>query len=333
MNLVPGKSTFSEAEHIELRAETEKVKTFEKLTEAEIARQAEVSPSTLNSYLKGRYQGDNNSPAAALHRWLQSRRKVAELRQRLPVAPTFQPLETSRKITSTLQYAREMGRMVVIAGAPGMSKTATCRQFASETPRVWMATLDPASRGVPTALCEILASMGEPDARGTPQTLSRKIGAKAAEAKGLIIIDEAQHASDQTIEQVRSINDRYRVGIALVGNEEAYTKVGTAGTRKAFAQVSSRMAMRKVFGAPLPADVTAMANAWADANRETLTEPEFKFLRTIAAKPGGLRNVEMTMEAALLAACGADQPLQLEHLQGAFAQLAGHDQSNAFRAA
>lgn len=328
MNLNPGKTEFTSDEHAALRNEVERVKGLEGLSEAEIGRQADLSSSTLNSYLKSKYGGDNNSPASSLHKWLEARRKVAEMRLQAPEKPNFLELQDSRQILSTLSYAREMGRMVVIAGAPGVSKTSSCLYYAHLTPRVWMATMEPATRGVPTMLTEVLAAMGEPDARGTPQALARRIAVRAAEAKSLIIIDEAQHLSDQAIEQLRSLNDRVRgLGVAIVGNEAAYSKVGTAGGKTAFAQVSSRMARRHTITAPQAADVQALAHAWASVNREELDAPSIRFLQQIAAKPGGLRNVEMTIEAALFAARGAGAPVDLDLLRGAFAQLAGLPQS------
>jgi hypothetical protein len=81
--------------------------------------------------------------------------------------------------------------------------------------------------------------------------------------------------------------------------------------------------MRRYIRAPDERDAADLAHAWADANGEVIGKPEVTFCQAIAAKPGGLRNIEMTMEAALMAARGSAEPLGLEHLQGAFAQLSG----------
>jgi DNA transposition AAA+ family ATPase len=327
MNVTQGKSTFTEAEHTALRRSVEKIKKGSPpMTEAAIAREADVSPSTLNAYLKGTYAGQNDPVAAALHRWLEARRVQAEMRMRLPVHPDFQPLATSSAILNRLHYARAMKRMVVVAGVPGVSKTATARQYCQDNPRAYMATMDPACRGVPTMLLEILDAIGVADARGTPQQLAKKVVQKLTEAPSLLILDEAQHLSEQAIEQLRAINDRTRqmgagAGIVLMGNELAYTKIGPTGSKAVFAQVSSRIAQRRYFEAPLAEDVAVMARAWADANDEVITAQDIDFLVGIAMKPGGLRNVEMTFEGALIACFGAQTPLTLQHLQGAFASI------------
>lgn len=334
MNLNPGKTEFTDGEHVQLRREVERVKGLDKLTEAQIAREADLPASTLNSYLKGKYQGSDDPVAVALFRWLEARRTAAEVRSRMPAKPSFQPLATSQAITSRIHYARAMGRIVVISGVPGVSKTATAMQYCSDTPRAWLSTMDPATSGVPTMLLELLAAMGINDVRGTPQQLSRRVVAKVMEAESVIVIDESQHLSDKAIEQLRSINDKTRqmgrgVGIVLMGNEEAYSKIGPTGTKAAFAQVSSRIAQRRYIQTPLREDVAAMAQAWADVNREIIGPKEVDFLVQIAMTPGGLRNVEMTFEGALIAAFGAQQPLSLAHLKGAFGSITDLTQRGA----
>lgn len=266
--------------------------------------------------------------ATKLHRWLRTREQAVEMRNQLPMAPAYIQLQGSRQIASLLAYARETGRMVMIAGSPGVSKTSTALQFQADAPRTWYTAVDSSTSGVPTMLLAILESMGVSEIKGTPQVLVNRVVKIVVEAKGLIIIDEAQHLSEKALETLRSIYDRTRklgrpVGVVLLGNEAAWSRVGTTGGKAEFAQVSSRFAQRRYFVQPDAADAAALAQAWAEANREVITAREIKFCQEIAAKAGGLRNIEMTMEAAIMAARGAGEALDIEHLQGAFAQLSG----------
>lgn len=327
MNLQPAKTEFTEAEHGEIRrAVAEALATEAGLTQAEISRQSEVAQSVLSSYLKGSYTGDNDGPAQKLTKWLAGRRRAAELKARLPAAPIFQPLHTSQRFMALFVMALETGRMVQITGSPGVSKTASARQFCAGENRAWLATMDPSSAGVPTMLLEVLEAMGVEEAKGTPQILSKMVLKRASEAKSLIIIDEAQHLSDKALEQLRAINDMARaksrsVGIVLLGNEKVAGKIGGTGNRAEFAQVSSRIAQRRHVVKPDPRDVAALAQAWADANREHLDKAALDFCQVIAARPGGLRNIEMTFENALLMTLEVGEPLTVEHLKGAFHQL------------
>lgn len=328
MNLNPAKAEFTATEHGAIREKIAMIRAEQPIAQAQISRESGVPESMLSSYLRDRYNGDNNIPAAGLHRWIESRERAMKLRNRRPVAPSFQALPTSQRILGVLDTAREMGRIVTITGDPGTSKTATARAFCRDTPRAWLATMKPSTAGVQPMLLAILAAMGEADAKGSPQMLSERIESLATQAQSIIVMDESQHLSDKSIDQLRAINDTARakgalVGIALLGNEGIMNRIGGTGSRAAFAQISSRIAMRRKYEKPDPADVAMLAQAWAEANNEILTKPELDFVQKVAARPGGLRNVEMMFEAALLVCLENQEPLALDHLQGAFGQLSG----------
>jgi len=325
MNVNPGKTAFTDAEHDTLRRDVKAAGSRNSLSQAEIARQADVAESTLSQYLNGAYNSEPGKTQVAqkLTKWVKGLAAAAAMRRLLPQKPAYQPLSGSQQIMTILAYARETGRLVMVAGSPGVSKTASSRQFKEDYARTWYAAMDATTAGVPTMLLEVLAAMGFPDAKGTPQLLMRQVCHKAVEAKGLLIIDEGQHLSEKALEALRAINDRVQLGIAILGNEAAYSQVGATGVKQAFAQVSSRFAHRSYIVAPEPKDAATLAHAWASENGETITAKEVAYCCEIAAKPGGLRNIEMTFEKALIAARGANEDLNLGHLQGAFAQLSG----------
>lgn len=330
MNMNPGKMEFTKAEHDALRGDVRAV-IEGGLSQATIGREAEIPSASLSQYLSDKYPNETGKAEIAnkLHRWLAQRAAASEIRRQLPVSPAFIPLVAARKISNVLAIGREAGRMVLIGGVPGTSKTAACLQFQHDNPRTWFASMDPTTSGVPTMLLEILDAMGVSDMKGTPQVLMREICNRAKAGKGLIVVDEAQHLSDKALEALRAINDRVRkisahgIGIALVGNELAQSRVAATGQKADFAQVSSRLARRLWLKTPEPQDAADLATAWAAANSEVIGEKERAFCQSIAARPGGLRNIEMTMEGAIIAARGADSHLTLAHLQGAFARLSG----------
>jgi DNA transposition AAA+ family ATPase len=332
MNLNPGKTEFDDQDHAEIMAAVRAAMGADRLSQADVCRLTEVAPSVLSTYLRGEYTGDRNAPASKLSKWLENRKRLAAQAQRLPEAAPFVSTLDAKRMMQRFDMALNMGRMILIGGQPGLGKSAACRQYAIDNNRVWLATMDKTINSVPAMLGEILAAMGESSFRGIPRDLHRKIVSKAIEAKGLIIVDEAQHLNDASIEALRAINDTTRqhgkgVGIAIVGNDGVYARVGSTGTKAEFAQVSSRFAHRTWLQEPDPRDVVAISQAIADANREIIGKAELDFLKGVAARPGGLRNVEMTFESALLLAIGTNQPLALEHLQGAFASLSGIHQA------
>ncbi len=328
MNINPGKTEFSQAEYAELRREVRAI-IDAGTPQTAVSREAEVPSSSLSQFLSDSYPNETGkaSIAGKLTRWLKARADAQALRSQIPEEPEFMPLQGADRVTKTLQYAYAAGEMVLIGGVPGTCKTWACRQFAHDTPRVWFTSMDPTTRGVPTMLLELLAAMGEPDKKGTPQALMRLICGIAEAGKGLIIVDEAQHLSDQAVDTLRAVNDRTRaqrglgIGIAVLGNELAQSRVAATGSRPEFAQVSSRFARRVWLKAPDPRDAATLAQAWAHKNGEEISKDEIAFAQEIATRPGGLRNVEKVMRGALLAARGAEQNLTVEHLKGAWRAL------------
>src|SRR5437868_14373461 len=128
MNINPGKTEFSEADHEIVRAEVKRL-VGGGIAQAEVARQAEVAQATLSQYLSGTYTSEPGRTQAAvrLHKWLRARDAAAAMRRQLPVAPPYMPLRASTSIAAILAYARETGRLVMVTGVPGVSKTATAR--------------------------------------------------------------------------------------------------------------------------------------------------------------------------------------------------------------
>jgi DNA transposition AAA+ family ATPase len=326
MSLTPGKTEFSAEDHLQIRTAVEAAKVNDGVTEADIARQSEIAPSSLNQYLKGKYPAaaGNNEMAAKLTKWLGERERLAEARVRTPKAPPFLPLKGAAAIMAMLQYARDVGRIVVVCGAPGVQKTQSALHFCATNNRAWYLAVDESITGTPDLMREMLMSMGEGEVgKGSPTQLMRRLCQRAGEARGVFVIDEAHKLSNRSIELLRAINDRVRCGIGMFGNTEAYAKIGPTATQQYFAQVSSRVARRKFIEAPYQVDAEALGQAWAETNGERLGPREAEFCKVIALRPGGLRNIEMTMEGALLAAFGEGAPLELRHLKGAFDGLAG----------
>lgn len=195
MNIRPSKTAFTADEHAALRAKVRQVKAEADLSQADIAREAEIPDSTLSQYLNDKYPNDTGKAetAAKLHRWLNARDLSAQFRRRGAVAPSYLPLRASANIAAALTFAREMAGLVMVAGAPGVGKTVTAKQYAADHPRTWYCAINGTSAGAPTMLVALLAAVGVPDAKGSPQGLMRRLLSILTEDKSLLIVDEAQH--------------------------------------------------------------------------------------------------------------------------------------------
>ena len=262
------------------------------------------------------YAGDESRPAEGVYRYRQTLMAQAEIEIEAPEVPDYYETETSRQIGNLLRMAQR-GRIVVAAMGAGLGKTKTARRHAACFSNVFVATMSPSTAGVNTMQIEVLEALGERDAAGTPQKLSRRIRERVKDAKSaLIVIDEAQHLTEKAIEEIRSWNDAVGVGIALLGNESVMQRLEGGNRRAAFAQMFSRVALRLVRSQPLRADIDAMIGAW-----QIDGAPETAFLHKIAMTPGALRGATMALELGSMIAASEQKPLALDHLQDAWAQL------------
>lgn len=308
-----GKTTFDAAELTQLRAEATAYIDRQGWTKKRFAEESDVPEGTFGPWLAGSYAGNNDAPAAKVYRFLSARKEQAQMAASIPVAPSFQDTPTSRRIWTGLEHAQVFGDLTVVGVGPGMGKSATISQYKALRPRVWVATMAPSTRGVPNALIEVLGAMGDQDARGTPQALSRRVAAKAT-AGALLVIDEAQHLSQQAVDEFRSIHDKTGVGLVFSGDESVFSLFD--GTRRsAFAQFHSRIGYRVRMSRPDPKDAVVIAAAHG------VTEtPLVKLCSDIAGKPGALRGLTKTLLLAKRMASMTDQPLTASLIREAYAQ-------------
>lgn len=282
---------------------------------SQLAPKMESKSSTLSAFANSTYQGVNENIATAVYKYRQLLLSQAEIAFDMPEPPGFFKTPTSRRIETMLSIAQR-GRITLIAGGPGTSKTRTLRHYQASVSNVWVATMKPSTAGVNTMQQKVLECMGEPAAKGTPLALSTKIEALVRNTGGLIVIDEAQHTSEKALEEIRGWHDETGIGICLVGNEDVLTRLTLGNKRDAFARLASRVAQRMIFRGPEDGDALALADAWH-------VEPadQRAFLIDIAKKPGGLRTCTMLMETACMLAASERDTLKLVHLTDAWAHL------------
>lgn len=284
---------------------------------AELAKRINIPQGTLSQFGSDRgYRGDEKSLAEKIYRYRQMLAEQAQIDVEAPEIPSYFQTETSAQLEQLLKWAQR-GRIVVAAMNAGLGKTTTARHYAECFSNVYLATMSPSTAGVNNMQQEVLEALGERDAVGTPQKLSRRIRERVRDQKNpLIIIDEAQHLSEKAIEEIRSWHDATGVGIALFGNVGVMQRL-TGGTRSAaFAQLFSRVSMPLLRTTALRGDADALALAWNIHGKA-----EVDFLRKIVTLPGGLRGATMALELASMLAAADGETLQDHHLQDAWAQL------------
>lgn len=285
-------------------------------SQAAAGRDAGIGEATFSAWLNGTYKGDNAKVADQVRRWMKAREERASLAAVLPTAPGFVATPTAQEVWIRLQLTQTMAGLCVIVGGPGIGKTVTLEKYAHDVPNVHLVTMDPSTSGVGTCLREIVDELRLPEKSGSG--LVRAIGEFLRNKGALLMIDEAQHLSVAALETLRSVRDKYKVGLVLAGNETVYARMEGDRSKHNLAQMFSRVGMKMpvVRHKPQTGDVDALLAAWGIEGAA-----EVRFCRAIAAKPGALRGMTMTLLMATMLANGEGGPRALRHIEMAWQQL------------
>lgn len=283
---------------------------------AEIARRTGIAHGTISTWGNGNYGGNEAKIAEKIYRYFQLLATQKQLDIEAPDVPGYFATPTSTELEGLLKWAQR-GRIVVAAMGAGLGKTSTAKHFQQCFPSVFRTTMSPSTAGVNNMQIEVLSALGEKDAVGTPQKLSRRIKDRVGDlANPVIIVDEAQHLSEKAVEEIRSWHDATGVGIALFGNIQVMQRLEGGSRKAAYAQLFSRIGLKVVRETALLGDAMALADAWKISD-DTARE----FIAKIARMPGGLRGSTMAIEIAHMIAQSDGEALSVMHLQDAWAQL------------
>lgn len=261
-------------------------------SQARIAREADISGSTLSQWLGGTYQGNLQTVGKKVAAWW---RGYEERTQNggLPQAPVWVETPTSKRVMDGLRYAHLAQDIVLIVGGAGVGKSKSIERYSTQAPNVWTVELTPATGGVMSCLEEIVVALGIRDYARTGSHMLRAILSKVRNTNGLLILDEAQHMTVQALDQVRAINDQGQIGLVLAGNERVYTQM-TGGNRAAYLdRLHSRVGQKIVLRKSSAKDVDAIIDAWNIQDTRCR-----EAMRNIASKPGALRVLTKVLRLA-----------------------------------
>lgn len=299
----------SDEEIKQIQARAMAVKEQEGLSWSDVATASGIPAGTVSNFITGKYAGDNDKVGRKVKTWLDDRDEKRQALSIVPIEPGFQVTPSSSRFIDTIRYAQAMPEIVVIATPPGFGKTTSIRKYAASSPNVWVVTACPELAGHFALLCELCDTINVIERSAA--RMAAAIRKKIANTNGLIIIDDAQHLSTKALDQLRYFYDVCNIGIALVGNEEVYSQLGDGKTAK-FAQLFSRVGHRITQTRIRSKDIEAILNAWNVTDAK-----EVKFLKTIASRPGALREVTKIIKLASLIAAGAAVPRSIEHFEAA----------------
>lgn len=206
-------------------------------TQTAIATELGISSGAISAFLSGTYK----APHTIIPK-VEALVKVKEKRKIAPKEPGFVETTISRTVMNAIAYCHLQGKIAVVYGDAGIGKTMAIREYLKGNSLAVGITVSPSYASM-TGVNELIAEQ-----LGVRERVARKIYSeiinKLRDSGRVLVIDEAQHLTVRTLNHLRCISDESGVGIALVGNDEVYTKMKGSG-RADFAQLFSRIGMRK----------------------------------------------------------------------------------------
>ena len=287
------------------------------LSQAVAAREIGISDSALSQWLAGKYGGDRDAVADRVKAWLAAGAERAAMSASLPEPPGWIETPSAVRIDAALSYAQLAGDVALVYGGAGMGKTMTARQYAAKRPNAWVATMTPAAYALGPCLDRVSEACGLRMPGGRAAKIEFNLRDRVEGARGLLIIDEAQHLGLRSLEALRGLHDATGGGLALVGNETIFTRIAGVSRRAEFAQLHSRVGKRVRLASPDRKDISLLLDAW----RPAVTPEARKRAMEAARRPGALRGMTKVLRLAALISRGAE--IGGPHIEEAWAELGG----------
>ena len=285
----------------------------ERWTKQEVATRIGMPDGTFSQWYSGKYTGRLDAQNAKVENWLATIEDHQAIERAIPSSPKFIGTRISKEIMDMMQAARALPAMNLITADAGIGKTFTARHFIAHNANTWLVTISPHTKTIHGMLLVVAEAVGisQPNQAKLVSSIGSRI--KKQGAPTLLIIDEAQNLSDDSINQLRHFVDNYECGVALLGNNESYSRFTAWGKGTKYGQLRRRILKRLNLTTPYSQDLGAFIKAWGIVDPAMVT-----FLTGIGLKPGALGQIDMTLKLAYLSAMGQDRKITLADLKKAW---------------
>lgn len=226
-----------------------------------LARASGVSRPMVYAILAGEYP---SPPTPYLQRMLDVLQRDMR-RQGGEQADTFVPTSVYRLVEAACHRARKLRSFAVVSAYVGTGKTTAIKQYAQTGGEVYLieATPDMSSAVMLDDLVDQTGAIVHKSNRHGRGTKAERLSAVIRALKGsdaLLILDEAETVTQQTLEYVRRIRDLANIGVVLAGTEKLKPLV--QDPRGRFGQISSRVTFwPPIVKAITEDDATALAES------------------------------------------------------------------------
>ena len=232
-----------------------------------------------------------------------------------PPAVDFCLTPTAGDIHQVITLARLFDEIGTVVGGAGVGKTTALVWYAADEAGVRYCSMSPAHASVAAMLSRVSEALDAPEGiSGTARLHKSVCDAIRHHAVQALLIDEAQHLDDRSLDELRSIHDDTRLPMVFAGNERLRERVVETGA-SAFAQFASRIGAGLVIESASEEDVRVLASHLGIADAKAVT-----WLAKRCVGISGLRTVVRLMKLAKNIA--GEDGVRFSHLKEA-ADIAG----------
>ena len=287
---------------------------------SQLAKESGIPQGTLTTFAAGTY-GAKDGGGNVARKVFQFRQMVEaqSMRQsRLPTNPGYFDTRTSLRMMDLLEIAHS-GRITVVGTGPGTGKTFTMDEYAERAGSTVRVTMSPSTGNLLAMTKAVLAALGVEQRHLSKADASAMVVARMSGKRLLLVIDEGNWLTLESIEQLRFWHDMMGIGICIFGNEQLVQTIKTGPKRDQLARLLSRIANMHEQRTPLPEDVAIFCDKWG------IEQPDIRrYLENIALTPdsGGLRECKQLIEAATMLAVADDRGLSISDLRDAQSERA-----------
>jgi len=251
-----------------------------------LAREIGISGTALSQYLSGKYP-----TPGSIEPKIEEFFSLKEKADTVTKAPDYAETSISTEVYNTIAYCHVNRCIGAVIGDAGIGKTKGALKYAGDYSEVIYITASKACKSQKNMYRMIARKLRLNENRNILD-LYYDIRSKLDGSNKLLIIDETQHLSLTTIDDIRFFNDQSDetdlppVGIVLIGNNELRTKM-MGRYEQSLAQLFNRIQIQRLMSTShvLIEDIKKLFPVFVEKG----AEKEIKFLHGIATSRWGVR--------------------------------------------
>jgi len=275
------------------------------ISQNKIAKALGISQTCMNQFLNDKYPGDVPAIERKVERYLlreSERRKSHNM-------GGFVKTSIAKELLAGLSYCHSMREMGIAWGFPGNGKTETVKYYVEQYPETILVTAGPEiiRDGIIYAIADALKVQ---ILRNKYHTMKNILDNREGR-DDMIIIDEAQFLSIESLEVARKIHDMTGSPVFFVGQPRLKSDIRGKRNKEIFAQITSRMGIWIELQEPEKSDVFALCSEAGITDREI---QEYCW-KTMHRNGNSLRTVHKMLKFGLKYAQKEDSELTVEIIE------------------